>query len=316
MFRSLKYEKEDKKVINLQIHEVELKKLIFPEYNPRQISEKELNDLKNSIIEFGYIEPIIINEVNNHIVGGNQRAKALIELGYETVPAIHLTITDPIKEKALNIALNKISGRWDDELLNEVLNEINLSNFDLTLTGFSNIDLKEYDIELNNITETNTDNNIDNPSEEETYYFPQEEIRQDIITGWVTYDSLEDYIKNIIDLPTAKYQFNRLCQGYNDGYNISLLFNPHRLNTETINSKSVWHGINQDESYKKTFAKLLAFSFGVMPTTQYYKALGIGSAGYQFVNEFKPYLARDIYKHYCKDGYKILNQCAGWGGGD
>ena len=51
-----------------------------------------------------------------------------------------------------------------------------------------------------------------------------------------------------------------------------------------------------------------------MPTSQYYKHIDIGTAGYQYVNEFRPYLARDIYKHYCNDNSRILNQCAGWGG--
>lgn len=129
------------------INRVPLKDLIFPDYNPRTISEKELTQLKNSIEEFGYIEPIIVNEYNNHIVGGNQRARALTELGYEEVEVLYVYITDMIKEKACNIALNKISGDWDDDLLQEILEEIQLSDFDIELTGFSDIELEDLKID-------------------------------------------------------------------------------------------------------------------------------------------------------------------------
>ena len=293
----------------LEIKEVELKNLTFPSYNPRQITDIELNNLKNSIQEFGYIEPIIINTINNHIIGGNQRAKALIELGYKTVPAIHIAIEDPIKEKACNVALNKISGEWDEELLMDVLNEIQLSDFNINLTGFDNIELNELNIENQELSDDSLFEKDD-----EIYYFPNEEIQQDIIDGWVIYDTLEEYIANIMDIPTAKYQFNRLCQGYKDGYNISLLFNPHRLDTPTIKSKSVWYAINEDVKYRETFAKLLISTNTLKPYPQHYKRIDVGTRGYQYVNEFPPYIARDIYKTYCKDNDKILNQCAGWGG--
>ncbi len=129
------------------INRVLLKDLIFPDYNPRTISEKELTQLKNSIEEFGYIEPIIVNSYNNHIVGGNQRARALTELGYKEVEVLYVYITDMIKEKACNIALNKISGDWDDDLLQEILGEIQLSDFDIELTGFSDIELEDLKID-------------------------------------------------------------------------------------------------------------------------------------------------------------------------
>ena len=131
---------------DINITRVKLKDLVFPDYNPRNISERELTQLKNSIDEFGYIEPIIVNEYNNHIVGGNQRARALTELGYTEVDVLYVYITDMVKEKACNIALNKISGEWNEELLKEILEEIELSDFDIELTGFTDIELQEFDI--------------------------------------------------------------------------------------------------------------------------------------------------------------------------
>lgn len=130
----------------MKIHKVPINSLISPEWNPRQISDEELTKLETSLKEFGYIEPIIVNDVNNHIVGGNQRCKALKQLGYDEVDVVYVHIEDLEKEKACNVALNKISGDWDNDKLRVVLEEIELSPFDISLTGFDEIELTEMEI--------------------------------------------------------------------------------------------------------------------------------------------------------------------------
>ena len=111
------------------------------------------------------------------------------------------------------------------------------------------------------------------------------------------------------------FQFNRLCQGYDDGYNISALFNPHRFDVETRKNKSILWGWNNDSNYRKQFARYaVEVAERVPPKNEFYKLIGIGTAGYQYVNEFQPYMARDIYKRYVSEGDKVLNPCAGWGG--
>lgn len=130
----------------MNIEKVKVTELISPEWNPRQISNEELQKLKNSLTEFGYIEPIIVNDVNMHIVGGNQRLKALQDLGYDEVDVIYVHIEDINKEKACNVALNKISGDWDYEKLEVVLEEIELSTIPISLTGFDDIELQQFDI--------------------------------------------------------------------------------------------------------------------------------------------------------------------------
>lgn len=282
--------------------------LKYANYNPRKKlkpEDKEYQKIKKSIEEFGYVEPIIINK-DNTIIGGHQRLTVLKDLGYKEVDVIQIDI-DKTKEKALNIALNKITGEWDYSMLGDLLLDLDSLNYDLEFTGF---DLDEIENILAPLEEEK-----DKEEKNNFYYFSKEEIQNDIVNGWHKYENLDEYVKNIIDLPTAKYQYNRLCQGYNDGYNISLLFNQHRLNTETIKSKSIFYAINNDDKYKKEYARfILNVENKVVPYTQYYKYIGLGNAGYQYVNEFPPYLARDIYKNYCKDGDKILNPCAGWGG--
>ena len=130
----------------MKIHKVPINSLISPEWNPRQITDEELTKLETSLKEFGYIEPIIVNDVNNHIVGGNQRCKALKQLGYDEVDVVYVHIEDLAKEKACNVALNKISGDWDNDKLRVVLEEIELSPFDISLTGFDEIELTEMEI--------------------------------------------------------------------------------------------------------------------------------------------------------------------------
>ena len=109
-------------------------------YNPRKDlkpTDAEYVKLKNSIEHFGYIEPIVVNRRNNIVVGGHQRLKVLKELGYTDIDVVYVNLDDT-EEKALNIALNKISGDWDAEKLEDLLRDISLdTNFDVELTGFS-----------------------------------------------------------------------------------------------------------------------------------------------------------------------------------
>ncbi|MBQ2174259.1 MAG: ParB N-terminal domain-containing protein, partial [Alphaproteobacteria bacterium] len=124
----------------MNIEKANINELISPDWNPRQITEEEMEKLKNSIKEFGYIDPLIVNQHNNHIVGGNQRYKALKEMGYDEVDVIFINEPNISKEKAMNLALNKISGDWDQDKLDIILEEIQLSDIDITLTGFDEIE--------------------------------------------------------------------------------------------------------------------------------------------------------------------------------
>jgi DNA modification methylase len=119
--------------------------LNFAKYNPRKdlkAGDKEYEKLKKSIQTFGYVDPIIVNKRNNVVVGGHQRLKVLIDLGYDEIDVVYVDLDDK-DEKALNIGLNKISGDWDAEKLEDLLRELNNDeSYDVTLTGF---DLDELD---------------------------------------------------------------------------------------------------------------------------------------------------------------------------
>ena len=132
----------------MKIEKVKINELISPNFNPRTISDDEMDKLKNSLTEFGYIDPIIVNKHNNHIVGGNQRFKALKELGYTSVDVVFIDEPDIHREKALNIALNKISGEWDSTKLEQIFEEFRLNDFNIELTGFDDIEIEELEINL------------------------------------------------------------------------------------------------------------------------------------------------------------------------
>ena len=119
------------------------------EYNPRKRlcpGDEEYERLKRSIETFGYVDPIIIN-ADGTVIGGHQRLFVLQDLGYTEadVAVVDLSKQD---EKALNIALNKISGEWDEEKLAEIFAELNLEGYDLTLTGFDGDELADILVEI------------------------------------------------------------------------------------------------------------------------------------------------------------------------
>lgn len=113
-------------------------------YNPRKKlkpGDKEYEKIKNSILEFGFADPLVVNS-DMTIVGGHQRLSVSIELGYTEVPCAVVDV-DKVREKALNIALNKITGAWDENLLAELLKDIEESDFDLGKTGFEPPEIDE-----------------------------------------------------------------------------------------------------------------------------------------------------------------------------
>jgi len=107
------------------------------DYNPRTISEKDYNNLKKSVKTFGILRPLIINSTTGNLISGHQLIKVLIEEGIEETEAIFLNLTEE-QEKALNLAMNKISGEFEEDKLIEILQQIDEKNQDLLgQTGFN-----------------------------------------------------------------------------------------------------------------------------------------------------------------------------------
>lgn len=120
------------------IEKIKISKLLSAEYNPRkdlQPGDAEYEKLKRSLEEFGYVEPVIWNKTTGNVVGGHQRLKILIAMGIEEIECVVVELSNE-KEKALNVALNKISGDWDKDKLALLISDLQGADFDVSLTGF------------------------------------------------------------------------------------------------------------------------------------------------------------------------------------
>lgn len=127
----------------MQIEKKNTAVLLPADYNPRKDlkpGDPEYDKLKRSIEQFGYVEPVIWNKVTGRVVGGHQRLKVLIDMGITEVECVVVEM-DAEKEKALNIALNKISGEWDKEKLALLIADLQGADFDVSLTGFDPAEL-------------------------------------------------------------------------------------------------------------------------------------------------------------------------------
>ena len=129
----------------MNIEKKNVKDLLPADYNPRKDlkpGDPEYEKLKRSIEQFGYVEPVIWNEKTGRVVGGHQRLKVLTDMGITEVDVVVVDM-DTEKEKALNIALNKISGEWDTEKLALVIADLQGTDFGVSLTGFDPEELED-----------------------------------------------------------------------------------------------------------------------------------------------------------------------------
>jgi DNA modification methylase len=138
-------------------------------YNPRKDlkpGDPAYEKLKRSMTEFGYVEPIIWNEETGNIVGGHQRYKILLEEGHTEVECV-VVMLPADKEKALNVALNKVTGDWEIEALADLLHELNEQDFDLSLTGFDAAEIEDLFSQVHDKDVTDDDFDLDKALEEE-----------------------------------------------------------------------------------------------------------------------------------------------------
>ena len=176
----------------MEMRKVKIKELRPAEYNPRQDlqpGDREYEKLANSLDEFGYVEPIVWNEETGNVVGGHQRLKIIGGNPDDEimVSVVHLSEHD---EKILNVALNKIVGRWDTGKLTEVLKELQEQG-ELELTGFEDWELDALSMEYDHINDLLSEDFSEFANKEAsatfvmTFSLPAEEkdIVQDYLNG-------------------------------------------------------------------------------------------------------------------------------------
>lgn len=146
----------------MEIVKMKLSELNPAAYNPRKElkpGDPAYEKLKASILSFGNVEPIVWNRSTGNVIGGHQRLRVLMDLGVSEseISVVELTEVD---EKRLNIALNKITGEWDDEKLTALLADITAGGADVYSAGFDDQELSSMFAELSKASAHDDDFNL------------------------------------------------------------------------------------------------------------------------------------------------------------
>jgi ParB-like chromosome segregation protein Spo0J len=131
-----------RKSSELKIEHVATDSLVPYARNPRTHTEAQVAQIAASIREFGWTNPLLIDEQSS-VIAGHGRLSAARKLGLSEIPAIRLTGLTEAQKRALVIADNKLAmnAGWDDELLRLELEELQAMDFDIALTGFGDMEL-------------------------------------------------------------------------------------------------------------------------------------------------------------------------------
>lgn len=158
-------------------------------YNPRvdlQPEDEEYQAIERSLKRHGLVQPVVWNCRTNTVVSGHQRLTVLEAQG-ETEVTVSVVDLDDIQEKELNVALNKITGEWDDDKLSAILNEL---GEEATDTGFT---LPEIDVLRDELKSYFDD--VTAPDEEEPTEEPEESFLLSLTFDAADEKPLKAYIK-------------------------------------------------------------------------------------------------------------------------
>jgi hypothetical protein len=148
----------------MEIIKKKISEMNLAEYNPRvtlQPGDEEYETIKRSLEKYGLVQPIVWNRRTNTVVGGHQRLRVLSDMGIDEAD-VSVVDLDTIAEKQLNIALNKVEGKWDDKKLSEILLEL---GDDAIQTGFTLPEIEVLQNELQTFFDDEEDD--EEPTEEE-----------------------------------------------------------------------------------------------------------------------------------------------------
>jgi DNA modification methylase len=128
---------------SLTVEEVPIDSLRPDPANPRRIGDDELDALERSLRQFGFVQPVLVRREDSVVIGGHQRLVAARRLGLTTIPVTWLDVSVE-QARLLGLALNKISGSWDEQLLARLLADLGATpELDLTLSGFGEDEIRD-----------------------------------------------------------------------------------------------------------------------------------------------------------------------------
>lgn len=309
-------------------HQFDVNELHPIQGNLKTRTREQLQSLRTMILKYGFSFPIYVWQDGNvyYTLDGHGRdfvSKELVKEGYQfkhkdgsvnlSLPGILIDAKNKIEAKEKLLAQNSRYGTITNEGLYAYIFEpgfeINFNEMKHSLE-FPDVDIPEFE-QIYLSTEE-----VVKETKDYQYVFSQDQIKQSIKDNFPEIKSTKELVDGLIDIPLAMHHFNKLCSGNNNvGSNISLLFNPHRLEVRVNKRKhSVADAFKKKEKgFLSSLSSWMSKQQDVVHHRQYID-VAKANTGTQIAHEFKPYLARDIYKNYCKRGAIVLDPCAGWGG--
>jgi len=146
----------------MEINTYRIDDILPADYNPRKAlkpGDPAFEKLKRSIEKFDYVVPIVVNKRTGKVVGGHQRLAVLKTLGKTEVECSMVDLTD-MEEKELNLALNKVSGQWDNDKLSDLLSEIKMFG-EKEFTGFDDSEFKRMTAETSLVDQIAQETQVD-----------------------------------------------------------------------------------------------------------------------------------------------------------
>ena len=190
----------------IQINYRNIDELIEPEYNPRKISAKQREDIKRSLENFGFVQPLVVNthpDRLNIVIGGNQRLKIAKAMGYEQAPCIEVEL-DEQKEKELNLRLNKNQAEFDFKMLTDFFDKSFLLD-----VGFDTKEIGSIESEFEEKFKAITDENCEMP------IVPQFNEKYDSIIIFCNNELDFNWIRNVLQLERSKdYKNSRIGEAH------------------------------------------------------------------------------------------------------
>lgn len=160
----------------MKVVEKQIKELIEAEYNPRRLTKDQYKQLKDSLLRFGVVDPVLVNineERKNIIIGGHQRTKVWSDLGNKTIPCVELNLTLD-QEKELNVRLNKNTGEFDFDMLANYFEETELIEWGFESFDFDKqVNEEDFDEEFPDLG-----NGEDNPIKTMSFTLSNEQAEQ------------------------------------------------------------------------------------------------------------------------------------------
>lgn len=140
-------------IIRDKIELVNIKSITPYDKNAKLHSQDQIDKLANVISQYGWDQPIVIDE-NNIIIKGHGRLEAAKKLGLQSVPIIRVSDLTTAQKKALRLADNKLAeSNWDDNLLKLDLEELKSLDFNIEELGFNNIGVNDPNLEYTGMPE-------------------------------------------------------------------------------------------------------------------------------------------------------------------